>query len=62
MGEEESRDKLEESRDKLIPKDNSSDETIKVKKEVPQDNTSDLKLIPIFIDDNGKLHYDQSTA
>ncbi len=62
IGEEESSDKLEESRDKLISRDNSSDEIIKVEREVPQDNTSDLKLIPIYIDDNGKVHYNQSTA
>ncbi len=52
----------EESKDKLNPKDNSSDETIKIKKEVPQDNTNDLKRIPIYIDENGKLHYNESTA
>ncbi len=46
----------------MNPKDNSSDETIKIKKEVPQDNTDDLKMIPIFRDANGKLHYDESTA
>jgi hypothetical protein len=40
----------EESKDKLNPKDNSSDETIKIKKEVPQDNTDDLKMVPIFRD------------
>jgi hypothetical protein len=46
----------------LNPKDKSSDETIKIKKEVSQDNTSDLELIPIFVDENGKLHYNESTA
>jgi hypothetical protein len=62
IGEEESSDKLEESRDKLIPKDNSSDEIIKIKKEVPQDNTGDLKMVPMFVDDKGKLHYSESTC
>jgi hypothetical protein len=32
----------EESNDKLNPKNNSLEETIKIKKEVPQDNTGDL--------------------
>ncbi len=62
IGEEESSDKLGQSSDKLTSKDNSSDEVIKVKKEVEQDNTSDLKLVPIYIDENNKAHYNQSTA
>ncbi len=53
---------MEESRDNLIPKENSSDEIIKVKKEVPQDNTGDLKMVPMFVDEKGKLHYSESTA
>jgi hypothetical protein len=60
--EEESSDKSEQSSDKLPPKDNSSDEVIKIKKEVEQDKTSELKLVPMYIDDNGKFHYNQSTA
>jgi hypothetical protein len=53
---------LGEPRDKLIPKDKSFDGKIKVEKEVPQDKTSDLKLIPIFIDEYNKVHCNQSTA
>jgi hypothetical protein len=45
----------------LNPKDNSSEEIIKIKKETSQDETEDLKMVPIFIDDNDKVHY-ESTA
>ncbi len=63
IGEGESSDKLGQSSDKLTPKDNRSDEVIRVKKEVEQDNTSDyLKLVPIYIDENNKAYYSQSTA
>ncbi len=38
----------EESKDKLNPKDNSSEEAIKIKKEVPQDNTDDLNGTDLY--------------
>ncbi len=45
----------EESKDNLNPKDNSSEE---IKQEVPQDDTEDLKMVPIYIDENDKVHYE----
>jgi hypothetical protein len=51
----------EESKDKLNPKDKSSEEIIRIKKETLQDETEDLKMVPIFIDENDKVHY-ESTA
>ncbi len=51
----------EESKDNLNPKDNSSEEIIKIKQEAPQDDKKDLKIVPIFIDENDKVPY-ESTA
>ncbi len=45
----------------MNPKDNSSEEIIRIKKEGSQDDTDDLKMAPIFIDENDKVHY-ESTA
>jgi hypothetical protein len=45
----------------LNPKDNSSKEIIRIKKEVPQDDTDDLKMVPIFIDENDEVHYESTS-
>jgi hypothetical protein len=51
----------ERSKDNLDLKDNSSEEIIRIKQEAPQDDKKDLKIVPIFIDENDKMHY-ESTA
>ncbi len=42
-------------------KDNSSEEIIKIKQEADPDDKNDLKMVPIYIDENDKVHY-ESTA
>ena len=36
----------------------SSQEIIGIKQEVPQSDNTDLKIVPIFIDENDKVHYE----
>ncbi len=51
----------EESSDKLKSKDVNPDEIINIKREAPQSDKNDQKIVPIFINENDKVHY-ESTA
>jgi hypothetical protein len=52
----------EKSKDNLDLEVSSSEETIRVKLETQQNQINDLKIVPIYIDENDKVHYDKSTA
>jgi hypothetical protein len=51
----------ERSKDNLDRKDNSSERITRTKQEAPQDDKKDLKIVPIFIDENDKVHYESTT-
>jgi hypothetical protein len=40
----------------------SSEDKIGIKKESPQDDGKALKLLPIYFDENDKMHYEETTA
>ena len=54
IGEEESKDNNE--------LESSSEDKIGIKKEPPQDDGKALKLLPIYFDENDKMHYEETTA
>ncbi len=55
MGEEKSKDNLDLE---II----SSEDKIGIKQEAPQGDKKELKMVPIYIDENDKMHYEGSTA
>ena len=52
----------DKSEDKLVPEGSSSEDKIGIKKEAPPDDGKELKLLPIYFDENDKMHYEETTA
>jgi hypothetical protein len=52
----------DKSEDNLGLEGSSSEDKINIKKEPPQDDGKALKLVPIYFDENDRVHYEETTA
>ena len=52
----------DKSEDNLGLESSSSEDKIGIKREPPQDDGKALKLLPIYFDENDKMHYEETTA
>ncbi len=52
----------EATTDNMDSSDNSSAEIIKVKQEAAPDDNKSLKIVPIYVDENGRAHHEGTTA
>jgi hypothetical protein len=52
----------EESKDNVESGISSSEDKIGIKKEAPHGDDKELKMVPIFFDENNKVHYEESMS